>query len=46
MLGGGGGIRTEFQYFKRYGQHYNVWKDKDRKPMFAKIRTEYQCLER
>ena len=39
------GIRSEFQSLKRYSQNSNVWKDKDRTPMFAKIRTEFQCLE-
>ena len=41
-----GGIRSEFQSLKRYGQNSNVWKDKERIPMFAQKRTEYQCLER
>ena len=41
-----GGIKSEFQSLKRYGQNSNVWKDKDSIPMLAKIRTEYQCLER
>ena len=41
-----GGIRSECQSLQRYGQNSNVWKNKDRIPMFQKIRTEYQCLER
>ena len=40
------GIRSEFQSLKRHAQNSNVWKDKDRIPMFAKIRPEFQCLER
>ena len=40
------GIRSEFQSLKRYAQNSNIWKDKDRIPMFAKIRTENQYLER
>ena len=40
------GIRSEFQSLKINGQDSNVWKDKDRIPMSANIRTDYQCLER
>ena len=41
-----GRIRSEFQYLVRYGENSSVWKDKARIPMFGKIDSELQCLER
>ena len=32
-----GRIKPEFQYLKRYGQNFNVWKDKT-------MRLEFQCF--
>ena len=40
------GIRSEIQSSKGYGQNPNVWKDKDRIPVFGGIRTAFSCLER
>ena len=38
-------IRQEFQCFKGQDQKYNVWKDKVRIPVFARVRSEFKCLE-
>ena len=36
-----GGIRSEFQCLKGYGQNSNVWKDKDKIPLFGGIKRKF-----
>ena len=38
-----GRIGSEFQCLTKYGQNFNVRKDKIRIPMFNKIGPEFQC---
>ena len=38
-----GRIKPEFQYLKRHGQNFNVWKDK-KNCNVERIRLEYQCF--
>ena len=40
-----GKIRPEFQCLEREGDNYNVWKDRARIPMFARIKPGFQYLE-
>ena len=36
-----GRIRSEFQCLEGYGKNSNVWKDKDKNPMFGGIKREF-----
>ena len=38
-------IGPEFQCLEREGDNYNVWKDRARIPMFARIKPGFQYLE-
>ena len=41
-------MRTEkeLQRLKDKGKNTNFWKDRARIPMFGRVRSEFQCLER
>ena len=42
----GGSIRSEIQCFEGLGQNPHLSNDKVRIPVFGRIRSEFQCLER